>query len=290
MRAGSLVVLALCLFAGAGVRAADDQATVLRTMLGGGVMPTGGKLSALKDSMMAAAAPISAGLGQIHSALRAQYESVTGQLETVVAAAEAQYCTPPTFVPGKQQDDCLTAPCFCRHAAGKEPATFTGSSMTVTFALGSCNFNEAAYIEDGRKVLNCSEPSISYVKAPSSFTSKFKTAPAFTSKECIVTKVFGEADEKELFNFDGSQAPDMNSIIAKVLAQCRVLMLAQPSAANRTSVAKQTALVPPTPSSSICRLLQITEEIKGVMGSVGSGAADMFNSAKGSLTGGAFGR
>jgi hypothetical protein len=24
--------------------------------------------------------------------------------------------------------------------------------MTVTFALGSCNFNEAAYIEDGRKV------------------------------------------------------------------------------------------------------------------------------------------
>ncbi|KAL4858406.1 hypothetical protein ACK3TF_001387 [Chlorella vulgaris] len=248
MRAGSVVVLALCLFAGAGVRAADDQATVLRTMLGGGgVMPTGGKLSALKDSMMAAAAPISAGLGQIQSALRAQYESVTGQLETVVAAAEAQYCTPPTFVPGKQP--CLTAPCCCRHAAGKEPATFTGSSMTVTFALGSCNFNEVAYHEDGRKVLNCSEPSISYVKAPSSFTSKFNTAPAFTSKECIVTKVFGEADEKVLFNFDGSQAPDMNSIIAK-----------------------------------------ITEEIKGVMGSVGSGAADMFNSAKGSLTGGAFGR
>ncbi|KAL4858407.1 hypothetical protein ACK3TF_001387 [Chlorella vulgaris] len=212
MRAGSVVVLALCLFAGAGVRAADDQATVLRTMLGGGgVMPTGGKLSALKDSMMAAAAPISAGLGQIQSALRAQYESVTGQLETVVAAAEAH--------------------------------------MTVTFALGSCNFNEVAYHEDGRKVLNCSEPSISYVKAPSSFTSKFNTAPAFTSKECIVTKVFGEADEKVLFNFDGSQAPDMNSIIAK-----------------------------------------ITEEIKGVMGSVGSGAADMFNSAKGSLTGGAFGR
>jgi hypothetical protein len=102
--------------------------------------------------------------------------------------------------------------------------------------------------------------------------------------------VFGEADEKVLFNFDGSQAPDMNSIIAKVLAQCCVLMLAQPGAANRTSVAKQTALVPPTPSSSTCRLLQITEEIKGVMGSVGSGAADMFNSAKGSLTGGAFGR
>jgi hypothetical protein len=154
------VVLALCLFAGAGVRAADDQATVLRTMLGGGVMPTGGKLSALKvgngncssacftwaqglplcialvpgamcpvqatqrwphplslhqDSMMAAAAPISAGLGQIHSALRAQYESVTGQLETVVAAAEAQYCTPPTFVPGKQQDDVLPRPIAPQH-------------------------------------------------------------------------------------------------------------------------------------------------------------------------------
>ncbi len=75
-----------------------------------------------------------------------------------------------------------------------------------------------------------------------------RTPPCrFTSKECIVTKVFGEADEKVLFNFDGSQAPDMNSIIAKVLAQCCVLMLAQPSAANRKSDAKQAGTGAPDP-------------------------------------------
>jgi hypothetical protein len=39
---------------------------------------------------------------------------------------------------------------------------------------------------------------------------------SFTSKECKVSKTFGDASTKVLFVFDGQQAPDMNSLIAKV--------------------------------------------------------------------------
>jgi threonine aldolase len=65
-------------------------------------------------------------------------------------------------------------------------------------------------------VLNCTEPSITYSKGPANFTSKYHTAPEFVSKECKVTKTFGEESEKVLFVFDGTQAPDMNALIAKV--------------------------------------------------------------------------
>lgn len=71
----------------------------------------------------------------MHAALQAQYQAVTGQLETVVAAAEAEYCTPPSFAPSE-----------------KKPAKFVGSSFSVAFSLGGCAFNQTAYVEQGLKV------------------------------------------------------------------------------------------------------------------------------------------
>jgi hypothetical protein len=95
----------------------------------------GWMLRSLQTSLAAAAAPIGASLSEIHNALQAQYEAVTGQLQTVVAAAEAEYCTPPSFTPSV-----------------KKPAKFVGSSFSVAFSLGGCAFNQSAYVEQGLKV------------------------------------------------------------------------------------------------------------------------------------------
>lgn len=78
------------------------------------------------------------------------------------------------------------------------------------------------------QVLNCTEPSITYAKVPANFTSKFHSAPTFTSKECKVTKTFGESVEKVLFVFDGTQAPDMNTLVAKVRRRTTTLCPAAP--------------------------------------------------------------
>ena len=63
--------------------------------------------------------------------------------------------------------------------------------------------------------LNCTEPSIVFTKTPANFTSKYHSAPVFTSKECKVTKTFGDAVQKVLFVFDGQQAPDIHALTAQ---------------------------------------------------------------------------
>ena len=57
------------------------------------------------------------------------------------------------------------------------PATFVGHSMAVTFSLGNCTFNESKWVHDDVKELDCTEPSISYVKTPANFTSKYHAPP-----------------------------------------------------------------------------------------------------------------
>ena len=123
---------------------------------------------------------------------------------------------------------CALAP--LRAPGEKVPATFVGHSMSITFDMGSCTFNDSKWIHDDEKVgagkgggagrggiavpplgrarrpphavcphpsracprqlvtrpapprrppqqLECVEPSISYVKSPANFTSKYHSAP-----------------------------------------------------------------------------------------------------------------
>jgi len=74
------------------------------------------------------------------------------------------------------------------------------------------------------KQLNCTEPFIVFSKNPSNFTSKYKSAPMFTSKECKIEKVFGEPIKKVLYVFDGSQQIDLNALTANVLSEIRTLV------------------------------------------------------------------
>lgn len=96
--------------------------------------------------------------------------------------------------------------------------------MAVTFSLGNCTFNESKWLHDDIKELDCVEPSISYAKTPASFTSKFHSAPVFTSKECKVTKTFGEDVEKILFVFDGTKAPDMNALTSQITEEVKKVL------------------------------------------------------------------
>jgi hypothetical protein len=38
------------------------------------------------------------------------------------------------------------------YAGEKKPAEFSGHSMSVTFSMGSCTFNETQWVEEGVKV------------------------------------------------------------------------------------------------------------------------------------------
>ena len=82
--------------------------------------------------------------------------------------------------------------------------------------------------------------------------------------------------EKVLFVFDGTQAPDMNSLIAKASGAGGCSWCLRLSSSRR-----------PAPDSclSCCCALQITEEVKGVLGTVGNGAQDVFNSVKSGMAG-----
>ena len=75
--------------------------------------------------------------------------------------------------------------------------------------------------------LNCTEPSIVFTKTPANFTSKYHSAPVFTSKECKVKKTFGDAVQKVLFVFDGQQAPDITALTAQASDSAAAVCRAQ---------------------------------------------------------------
>ncbi|KAL4858405.1 hypothetical protein ACK3TF_001386 [Chlorella vulgaris] len=233
MRFNSALLVALLVFGVATrVQATGDAALeeAIANAVRSVISPSGGVAAAAQSTFTG----VKAGLNTLHTTLTTAYANAGVSAEAAVSAFEAQYCKPAAFKPSE-----------------KKPATFAGHAMEVVFSMGECVFEEAQWVEEGSKVLNCTEPSITYTKTPANFTSKYHTAPAFKSKECKVKKEFGESVEKVLFVFDGTQAPDMNSLIAK-----------------------------------------ITEEVKGVLSTVGNGAQDLYSHAKStasSMWGGAAG-
>ena len=145
--------------------------------------------------------------------------------------------------------------------------------------------------------LNCTEPSIVFTKTPANFTSKYHSAPVFTSKECKVKKTFGDAVQKVLFVFDGQQAPDITALTAQAskgaaaccgAAGCRALQQQPPSCpAPREPLAPSHPLQPPTTVPIACPLarLQITQEVKNVLGTVSSDTQSIINAKMQLLTG-----
>ncbi|PSC68110.1 hypothetical protein C2E20_8257 [Micractinium conductrix] len=241
MRSLSLLVLALAMCSGARAQAGVGEA-IASAVLGakgavvsglGGLMQNhleNAKITAqtMGQGLSTTATAMGQGLGAAADALSAAYATAGAQAEAALAAFEKEYCTPATFVPSE-----------------KVPATFTGHSMSLTFSLGECTFDDHKWLHEDVKELDCTEPSITYTKTPANFTSKFHSAPSFTSKECKIEKVFGEEVTQVLFVFDGSQAPDVATLTAK-----------------------------------------ITEEVKKVLGTVGTGVQDMVGNTKSMLLGG----
>lgn len=80
------------------------------------------------------------------------------------------------------------------------------------------------YAVNNEKELNCVEPSITFTKTPANFTSKYKSAPKFISKECKIEKTFGDDIRKVLYVFDGSSPVDINALTNTVLGEVRQLM------------------------------------------------------------------
>ena len=163
------------------------------------------------------------------------------QLDSVLSAYEAQYCTPAKFIPSV-----------------KKPAKFTGPGFELELSAGQCMFDDdelmGTFLDDcvcqllntwlcfttkfwrililflifsflfaanNKKQLICEEPSITLIKTPANFTSKYKTAPKFVSKECKVRKEFGEPIQKVLYVFDGSGPVDLNAITTTVMNEIR---------------------------------------------------------------------
>ena len=56
-----------------------------------------------------------------------------------------------------------------------------GPAMVLDFKAGGCTFNETEFFLEGKKELNCTLPSLTYVKAPGNFTSKFTAGEIFTT-------------------------------------------------------------------------------------------------------------
>ena len=104
--------------------------------------------------------PFYAGTVGLKQQFASQFQTMASQAETAMAQYEAQYCTPAKFTPSTVA-----------------PAKFVGHSFALTFSTGNCTFNETKYLVDGVKELDCVEPSISYVKNPANFTSKYHKAP-----------------------------------------------------------------------------------------------------------------
>ena len=71
------------------------------------------------------------------------------------------------------------------------------------------------------KQINCIKPAVVYAKTPATFTSKYKSAPTFTTKECIVSKTFGEPLVKVLYVFDGSDTSSIANLTSRVTSEMR---------------------------------------------------------------------
>lgn len=93
--------------------------------------------------------------------------------------------------------------------------------MSITFATGTCIFNETLFWTTGEKLITCTEPSITYEKDPAVFLSKRKTPITFTSKTCNISKSFGEETDTTLYVFDGSKQLDASDISEKVTEQVK---------------------------------------------------------------------
>lgn len=148
-------------------------------------------------------------LTSLKSAASNAAESITEGLE----AFDSRYCSAASF-----------------EAPASHPARFTGPSFTLEFSTGNCTFNETAFVHEGEKRLDCFEPSITYVKTPSNFTSKYVSGAAFASKSCLVGKTFGEETTEVLAVFDGSTeitkdgiAEVVRSEVAKLLTSLAAL-------------------------------------------------------------------
>ncbi|PSC68122.1 hypothetical protein C2E20_8258 [Micractinium conductrix] len=228
MRATRAVALLLCLACAGGARA-----TIADGAIADAVSQAMNKV--LQNNPLAGlsttATAVGQGLSTTVGALTAAYASAGAQAEAALAAYEKEYCTPATFTPSE-----------------KVPAIFTGKGLSLDFSLGECTFDEHKWIHEDVKELDCTEPSITLTKTPANFTSKFRSAPEFTSKECKIEKVFGQEVEQVLFVFDGSSVPDVTQLTAK-----------------------------------------INEEVKKVLGTVGTGVGDIVGNAKSMLMGGLLG-
>lgn len=138
-----------------------------------------------------------------------QYGALSDTLEAVAEGITAKYCSNPIFLP-----------------VLKEPASFVGPSFALTFSTGSCILGDEFDPENPKvkKYLDCTGPAIDYVKSPASFTSKYKTAPIFVSKECPIVKEYGEEIIKVLYVFDGTTYPNITKLTSEVTEQMRAIM------------------------------------------------------------------
>jgi len=91
-------------------------------------------------------------------------------------------------------------------------------------ALTTASTHKIFFAENKTKELECVEPSIIFSKTPANFTSKYKSAPKFVSKQCAIEKTFGTEVRKVLYVFDGTNPVDVNSLTTTVLSEVRSLM------------------------------------------------------------------
>jgi hypothetical protein len=152
-------------------------------------------------------AALGQGLTTVGNEFQSRYDVAYDQAESLLLGFESDYCSPAELIPSM-----------------KIPATFVGPSFALTFDSGNCFFNDTALLFDKVKEVVCTEPSISYAKTPATFTSKYKSAPAFVSKSCLIEKTFGEPDVRVLYVFDGASYPDMNELTAKVTQEVTQMM------------------------------------------------------------------
>ena len=134
----------------------------------------------------------------------AAYSSLASNWEAIAQGISARYCAEPVFTPPT-----------------KKPAKFSGPGFSLTFSSGNCTFDEEAFFVNHTKVLNCTKPSVTFVKTPANFTSHFKSAPRLVGKSCAISKTFGEVEEKVLFVFDGSMGSmgDLTNLTNKVTGE-----------------------------------------------------------------------
>ncbi|PRW05861.1 hypothetical protein C2E21_9496 [Chlorella sorokiniana] len=96
-------------------------------------------------------------------------------LELVKAArdkVEEIFCTKPTVTRGKKVDTVIQGP-----------------QLNITLSGGNCSV--ALDLGERQKTLDCVGPSISYSKAPITFTAKHWTADVFEDGSCVKTKAIG---------------------------------------------------------------------------------------------------